>query len=328
MQRIIVPPEVKKQPTTGEVIHLLPGEGNCYKLNLHSHSTLSDGHFTPEELKEIYKKEGYDGVAFTDHRKCIPHPELTDESFVALTGLEADFNYHDESGYNRKTVHINVIAREADTSFDFSSLPLDYDVINDAVEKFKQKNCIVTVNHPVFSDMCCEDLLKIRGMDGIEVYNSIGAMFNNYSDDSAFYEYFLRAGGKAFPVGGDDCHLKFQDGTPFVEYFQGFTVVKAKELTYKSLIEAMDEGAVYASTGPMFHNIWLAGDFLHVECSPVCGVFVHGKYLSYKAAELERTDCLTNVTIDISGLRAISPYIWVQLRDTKGGKAWATPYWF
>ena len=328
MQRIIVPGDIKKQPSSNEVIRLLPQEGNLYKLNLHSHSTLTDGHFTPEELKEIYQKEGYHGVAFTDHRVCTPHPELTDSSFVALTGMEADFNYRDESGYTRKTVHINTIAREENTSFSLPSMPLDYEVINQTVDELRQKNCIVTVNHPVFSDMSCEDLLKIRGMDGVEVYNSIGTMFNNYSDDSAFYEYFLRAGGKAFPVGGDDCHLRFQDGSPFVEYFQGFTVVKARKLTYDSLIASIDEGALFASTGPMFHNLWLEGDLLHVECSPVCGVFVHGKYLAYKAAEIEQTDCLTRVTIDISGLRAISPYIWVQLRDTKGKKAWAKPYWF
>ena len=192
MQRIIVPGDIKKQPSSNEVIRLLPQEGNLYKLNLHSHSTLTDGHFTPEELKEIYQKEGYHGVAFTDHRVCTPHPELTDSSFVALTGMEADFNYRDESGYTRKTVHINAIAREENTSFSLPSMPLDYEVINQTVDELRQKNCIVTVNHPVFSDMSCEDLLKIRGMDGVEVYNSIGTMFNNYSDDSAFYEYFLR----------------------------------------------------------------------------------------------------------------------------------------
>ena len=50
MQRIIVPGDIKKQPSSNEVIRLLSQEGNLYKLNLHSHSTLTDGHFTPEEL--------------------------------------------------------------------------------------------------------------------------------------------------------------------------------------------------------------------------------------------------------------------------------------
>ena len=48
-------------------IYLLPEHGNFYKVNMHSHSTLSDGHQTPEELKEIYKAHGYSAIAYTWH---------------------------------------------------------------------------------------------------------------------------------------------------------------------------------------------------------------------------------------------------------------------
>ena len=37
------------------------------KIDLHMHSTFSDGVFTPAELVELRKKEGYDVVAVTDH---------------------------------------------------------------------------------------------------------------------------------------------------------------------------------------------------------------------------------------------------------------------
>ena len=37
------------------------------KIDLHMHSTFSDGVFTPSELVELRKKEGYDAVAVTDH---------------------------------------------------------------------------------------------------------------------------------------------------------------------------------------------------------------------------------------------------------------------
>lgn len=329
MQRIIFPKDIeitKKDPS--EKVWLLPPEGQLYKINMHSHSTVSDGSFTPQRLKELYMEQGYHAVAYTDHNKCVPHPELTDENFVALTGVEVAFSNKDASGYTHKTVHINAIARDPGKEMLIKPMPLDYDLINRTVAELNEQNCIVTVNHPVFSVMSTDDLLRIHGMHGMEVYNSVGTMFNNYSDDSAFYEYFLRNGGRAVPIGGDDCHMKCEDDTPAQEYFQGFTVVKAPELTYDALIKGIDESALFASTGPMFHNLWLEGDMLHVECSPVCGVFVHGKYLSFKAAEMEKTDCLTHVQIDISGLRAISPYIWVQLRDTSGKKAWATPYWF
>lgn len=333
MQRIINPVghKINKEDnntSSEEKIWLLPESGNLYKVNMHSHSTISDGSFSPKELKHLYMEKGYHAVVFSDHRKCVPHTDLTDENFVALTGTELDFGYCDESGLTRKIVHINAIAKDPNLTFEKVSMPLDYDLINEVIGEMKEMGCFVTVNHPVFSDMSTDDLLRLKGMDGVEIYNSIGTMFNNYSDDSAFYEYFLRAGGKAMPVAGDDCHMHYEDGTPFEEYFQGFTVVKAPELTYNALVKGIAEGAHYASTGPMFKNLWLEGNMLHVQCSPVCGVFVHGKYLFYKAVEVERTDKLTDVTLDISGLRAVSPYIWVQLRDSQGKKAWAVPYWF
>lgn len=329
MQRTIVPNNIEiKKVSPDKKVFLLPENGNLYKVNMHTHSTESDGNFTPEELKKYYSEQGYHAVAYTDHRKCIPHTHLTDENFVALTGTELDFSYCDESGYVRKTVHINAIARNPELAFEKKAMPLDYDLINEAVAELNSMDCIVTVNHPVFSDMSTEDIFRIKGMHGLEVYNGIGVMFNNYSDDSAFYEYYLRTGGRVAPVAGDDCHMRFPDGTPFIEHFQGFNVIKAPELTYDALINGITENNMFASTGPMFNNLWLEGDMLHVQCSPVCGVYVHCKYLSYKATEVERTDCLTDVTLDISGLRTISPYIWVQLRDTNGRKAWAMPYWF
>ena len=47
---------------------LLP-EAGYYKANLHCHTTLSDGEFTPEQIKAAYQEQGYSIVAFTDHRR-------------------------------------------------------------------------------------------------------------------------------------------------------------------------------------------------------------------------------------------------------------------
>ena len=68
-----------------ERIYLLPEKGNFYKVNLHTHSKLSDGSFTPEELKAMYSAEGYSAVALTDHRRMIPHTDLSDGRFIAFT---------------------------------------------------------------------------------------------------------------------------------------------------------------------------------------------------------------------------------------------------
>lgn len=320
-----------KTAVSKPVVHadLLPPSGNLYKVNLHTHSTVSDGHFSPAKIKEIYQKHGYDAVAYSDHNICMPHNDLTDDRFVALTSMEVDFNLRDPNGLVRKVIHLNALARDPSKT---DKLPpyqeMGLDLVNEVIERLKADDYIITLNHPVWSDMSTEDLLYLKGMHGVEITNSIGMYFNNYCDDSAYFEYFLRAGGRAVPVASDDCHRSFEDGSPFVEYCQSFTVLKAPELTYDALVRAFESGHLFASTGPMFENLWLDGDILHVQCSPVCGVFVHGKYLHYKAVELERSDCITETQLDIGSLRQISPYIWVQLRDSNGKKAWSVPFWF
>ena len=35
--------------------YIISPEGNFYKAQLHTHSTVSDGALTPEEVKELYK---------------------------------------------------------------------------------------------------------------------------------------------------------------------------------------------------------------------------------------------------------------------------------
>ena len=103
---------------------ILSQSGNWYKVNLHTHSKLSDGNFSPMELKKMYMAEGYDAVAFTDHRKCIPHIELTDEKFVALTGTELDFSQMDVNGKLIKAVHLNALANEPATTLAYESMPV------------------------------------------------------------------------------------------------------------------------------------------------------------------------------------------------------------
>ena len=68
--------------------YLFNPENKFYKANMHSHSTDSDGVFTPAELKEHYMAEGYQIIAYSDHRTLVPHTELSDENFLAITASE------------------------------------------------------------------------------------------------------------------------------------------------------------------------------------------------------------------------------------------------
>ncbi len=57
--------------------------------NLHMHSTHSDGVYTPRELAEIAKDEGYSAIAITDHDTASAYPELKEA--CAELGLDCIF---------------------------------------------------------------------------------------------------------------------------------------------------------------------------------------------------------------------------------------------
>ena len=95
-------------------IELLPASYGSYKANLHCHTTLSDGRLTPEEVKARYLAGGYSVVAFTDHNVLVDHSDLSDERFLALTGIEVDtdsFLYGKKHDFNQ-TCHLCAILRD------------------------------------------------------------------------------------------------------------------------------------------------------------------------------------------------------------------------
>ena len=98
-----------------EKIYLLPNTPK-YKANLHCHTTFSDGAFTPEEIKKIYKKRGYAVVAYTDHEYIVNHQELTDDSFIAITGYEYSLGEAPHDGFTHwldlKCCHLNLYAKD------------------------------------------------------------------------------------------------------------------------------------------------------------------------------------------------------------------------
>ena len=57
-----------------------------FKVNLHTHTTFSDGKNTPTEMVEAYKELGYGAVAITDHDVFTPPPDV--EGITVLQGCE------------------------------------------------------------------------------------------------------------------------------------------------------------------------------------------------------------------------------------------------
>ena len=77
--------------------YILPSNVNWYRANMHCHSNISDGSFTPDKIKKVYKEKGYSIVAFTDHDILLDHSYLNDDSFLHIFTRHVEeykFNVH------------------------------------------------------------------------------------------------------------------------------------------------------------------------------------------------------------------------------------------
>lgn len=299
-----------------EIRYLLPEEGTSYKANLHCHTNLSDGTFTPEEVKIAYQLRGYQVVAYTDHRVCIDHSELNDASFLALTGTELDDRTSPEETGWEQCCHICCIARTPGTRENMTQLAHgnaeDY---NRTIEKLQGEGFIVHYNHPLWSAQPENVYTALRGVSGFEVFNHDAELYGVEGNALPNYALFLKAGLRAYPVAGDDNHNISRPRRFMTDSFGAFTMIKARELTYESIISALDAGHVYASTGPEVLSYTLQGNQLSIKCSPVSRVILKSARVGINRQNIIMpADQITEATFDLSGVHGFA-YVLLLAQD-------------
>ena len=85
-----------------------------FKGNLHTHTTVSDGKKTPEEVIALYKKNGYDFLALTDHRIYNYKNFAQDVDITIIPGMEFDSTFVRENGF--RTWHQVFIGPDDETN--------------------------------------------------------------------------------------------------------------------------------------------------------------------------------------------------------------------
>ena len=286
--------------------YLIPHEGNFYKANLHCHTTISDGKWSPEKVKEVYRSQGYSVVAFTDHDVLFAHPELRDESFLPLNGMEIEIPspVTEESFRKRPWVHLCLIAKEEDNlmmPFYHRTLYIKYneeesrakllydetepdyvrewdvDSVNRTIALAKEKGFFVTYNHPDWSFEDATRLSQYRGLDALEFYNSSTALHGYGDSTPVHYNAMARHG-----VAADDNHNPVEFSDPFNSACCGWVQIKAERLDYRTVTRALEEGHFYASIGPEIHDVWTEDGQIHAtfsEAHRVTANYVGGKCL-------------------------------------------------
>ncbi len=323
--------------------HFFPQDGVFYKANLHCHTTVSDGAMTPSEIKEAYLAQGYAAVAFTDHEVFLPHPELTDENFIALAGYETAVKERpgEHTGPFFHAYHINLLAKsEACTRQPFGNpgiltpgncrahfdpancdelLTYEFspDGVNALIEKGNAAGFLVTYNHPAWSLIPAADYYRLVGLFGMEVIN--GGSADGGDCSGAPLADFLRMGKAVFPIAGDDNHNK----KGLRDSFSAYTMLCARGgLSYASLISALERGDGYATEGPEFFDIAYEDGVFHLHTSPVARITLlsEGRYTKTVAGEeIEEAIFTPNPA-------SIGRFVRFELVDARGRRAISRGY--
>ena len=334
--------------------YLLPETGNLYKACLHVHTTCSDGLGTPEDIKNMYKGQGYSIVAYTDHEVMIPHNDLRDEHFLPITGAEISVNKNIPGLSYRysKQYHLNILSKDPDkTDFSFFTMsylywkaslpyitetmkvneyPREYnnECVNDILRRAREEGFLVALNHPGLSGQNYTDYAELKGFWGVEVHNNGSVGLGRVETEQPLID-LLELDERVFPLATDDMH----GGPEAARYIGGWTMLKAPALEYGAVMDSLEKGDFYSSTGPEIHALYLDGETLVVECSEASLVRVNTER---RVSMIKKaTDApLTRVCFDMHPYFEASfeknmpckPYFRVTVQDAGGYRAWTRAY--
>lgn len=338
---------------------LLPQHASWHRADLHCHTIHSDGRLKPEEVKALYQSRGYSIIAYTDHERFIPHPELCDKDFLALNSAEYGIGF---GGFGslpippgmkwswllERCYHFNVFAKRADITeeqilkamsrtiraaqhknFDgteeerVEAAQFSYDKVNELIAKWNEAGLFVQLNHPYWSLNSVEDCTALNGLWALEILN--WATVRETGADYAPYIYdrmLWTHGPSIFCTMADDNHNP-PCWPPEEHSFGGSTFFAADELSHEAVAASMAKGDFFCASGvypSRFTGLWVEDGRVHVECTPVSDIIYTAYGRVYKQV---RGAGITSAEFELG---ENDPYFRITLIDALGNYAHTNAY--
>lgn len=242
-----------------------------YKIGLHCHTTLSDGHRTPEEACAVYAAHDFDMLALTDHwvwgkggDYAFTRADGSEGHMKLIPGCEYHVGDRDAAAGVYHIVALDAPVEPAlttalrnDTS---KSIEERGRVIVDAIHA---AGGFAVLAHPAWSLNTTAGAQTIGGFDATEIYNSVSDWGMSCRPYSGLFVDQLAGEGTYLPLlATDDTH--YYDG----DQCRGFIMADADAVDSLGLGETIRRGLFYASMGPEIHLSRLDADTVKLTCSP------------------------------------------------------------
>lgn len=237
---------------TGIAAQSPAGVERWYKGNTHTHTLNTDGQDVPYDVAKWYREHRYNFVVITDHEYITDIEPLNallgrTGSFLVISGQEVT----DSS--EGKPVHANGLGLTKVVMP--SKLGTRVEALQKNIDNIRAAGGIPQLNHPNFGwALSSAEIKQLKGLRLMEIYNG-HPLVNNLGGGGlpsaeAIWDELLTAGMLIYGIGDDDIHQLRSKGEA-IEALPGqaWIYVRARELTSTAILNAIDNGEFYASTG-------------------------------------------------------------------------------
>ena len=302
------------------------GEGplRWFKGNTHTHTLNSDGDSTPDEVVRWYREHGYHFVFLTDHNFITDVSALqalhgADDRFLVIKGEEVS------ARFEQKPLHINGLdVASRVTPRDGTSV---VDVLQQNVDAIREVQGVPHINHPNFQwAISPEELGAVRNNKLFEVFNGHPMVNNHGGGDrpglEQVWDMLLSQGLELYGLATDDAHhFKRPWDATSSRPGQGWVMVRAAKLEARALLEAMERGDFYASTGVTLSDYEATADVVRVTVKKDGWSRYRVEFIGTGGQVLETVqDSPAEYRI-----RGTEGYVRAKVTDSNGHVAWTQP---
>jgi hypothetical protein len=295
-----------------------------YKGNTHTHTLNSDGDSTPDDVVRWYREHGYQFLVLTDHNYLTSVDGLNalhgaTDKFLVVRGEEVT------SSVNSKAVHVNglnlssLVAAPTGTTI--------VEVTQKSVDGIRKASGVPHINHPNFTwAMAADELRQVERNRLFEIFNG-HPQVNNAGGGGApgleeMWDRILSSGRLLYGVAVDDAHHFKRPGDPLASGpGRGWVYVRSDRLEPRALVEAMERGDFYASTGVELSSYEATATAVTVAIKPT----TYSKYRVQFIGKGGRV--LTEITEPTATytFKGDESYVRARVLESNGYMAWTQP---
>jgi hypothetical protein len=295
-----------------------------YKGNTHTHTLNSDGDSTPNEVVTWYRSNGYHFLVLTDHNFLTSVEGLNalhaaDEKFLVIRGEEVTSTLGD------KPLHVNGLDTRRLVGRQYGTTVVE--VLQRAVDAIRAADGVPHINHPNFRwAVTADELRQVENNKLFEIYNG-HPQVNHVGGGGVpgleeAWDAILTSGTLLYGIAVDDAHTFKQPGNPNVAGpGRGWVVVRAPRLESRALLEAMERGDFYASTGVVLADYQVMEKSMTVRVAPRTFSKYRIQFIGSGGRVLEEVPA-AEATYSFKGDEG---YVRAKVIESNGQLAWCQP---